>query len=161
MSCSQQTLRELFSSMDRFRRSWANLGIAGETSPAQFASMMHIAYGASPWLHTGDPPNRGVSLSTLARLERHSLPASSRRISQLEESGLVRRESVRGDRRVTRIFLTDAGLAMLKRERQMLGRRVAQGLDCLGEEKALTLISLINELADSLDQTAPKPTPER
>lgn len=147
-------LMQLFGELERLRKAWTTLGAHGEVSPAQFGTMMRIAYGERPFAcRMGEILNEGVTLSELARMERNSLPAMSRRISQLEEAGFVQRESERGDRRVSRVRLTEAGLEALKRRREEVGRKVHEAFDALGEEKAATLIRLTGELADALEQT--------
>ncbi len=154
MGNEQDMLMHLVSELARLRRAWASLAVSGELSAAQFATMMHIAHGERPWLAAAKahPFNCGVTLSELATMERHSLPAASKRISQLEEAGLVRREVSSQDRRVTRLYLTDEGLAMLQNEQRRIGERTSSAFDCLGRDKAEMLIRLTGEFADALEQ---------
>lgn len=154
MDGEQDMLMHLVGELARLRKAWAALAVSGELSAAQFATMMHIAHGDSPWMESAKPRplNSGVTLSELAMMERHSLPAASKRISQLEEAGLVRREVSSQDRRVTRLYLTDEGLALMRREQRRIGKCAANAFDRLGRDKAETLIRLTGEFADALEQ---------
>ena len=147
-------LMQLFGELERLRKAWTSLGAHGEVSPAQFGTMMRIAYGCKLLACRMDEPwNEGITLSELARMERNSLPATSRRVSPLEEAGFVQREAERDARRVSRVRLTPAGLEALTRQRDDIGRKVHEAFDLLGEEKTATLIRLTGELADALEQT--------
>ena len=73
-------LMQLFGELERLRKAWTSLGAHGEVSPAQFGTMMRIAYGCKLLACRMDEPwNEGITLSELARMERNSLPATSRR----------------------------------------------------------------------------------
>lgn len=154
MADEQAVLIHLIGELARLRKAWASLAAHGEISESQFATMMHIAHGDRPWLSAEGHRhlNSGVTLSALAQMERHSLPAASKRISQLEEAGLVRREASSEDRRVIRVYLTEEGIALLRREQRSIGERVASAFARLGDEKTQTLIRLTGELADTLEQ---------
>ena len=150
----QNVVIHLLGELARLRKAWTSLASSSDVSAAQFATMMHIAHGERPWLNAshGKQLNGGVTLSALARMERHSLPAASKRISLLEDAGLVRREVSREDRRITRVYLTDAGMALLRREQNGIGERVTNALNRLGEEKTGAFIRLTGGLADTLEQ---------
>lgn len=78
-----------------------------------------------------------------------NLPVSSARVAAIlnlsEEKGYVRRENVPGDRRKTRVVLTDVGRDMLLKERTKAIRQMAEYLEFLGEEDANSLLRILDK----------------
>lgn len=86
-------------------------------------------------LHVAHHP--GCTASELARHSGRDKAQVTRLLQQLEQAALIRREADAGDRRVQRLFLSEAGERthrQLAGERKAIGRRLLGALDA--EEQA-------------------------
>lgn len=88
----------------------------------------------------------GVTASELVARSGRDKAQITRLIQQLEQAGLVRREPDASDRRVQRLFLTEAGEALhihLQRERQAVGARLLGKLDVREQAQLSSLLARI------------------
>ncbi len=70
----------------------------------------------------------------------------SRHLNSLERQGLVRRWREEGNRRVQRVELTDEGIALFDRLREIAVRHDARLKDALSDREAATLSELLERL---------------
>lgn len=149
---------ELLREMDRLRRAWKlaipNTGI----NKSEFFTLytlrcspnQELAWGI-PWPQNAAP----MTLSTLARAMKQSMPAVSQRITKLEELGYVRRVPDEHDRRTVWIHLTDTGNRLLQSTGcEMLGKldHVLQRLDAQNGVNAQLLIQAFHCLALAVEE---------
>ena len=92
-----------------------------ELTPSQTAALVSIQ-------HHGP-----LTLGRLAELERVTPPSITRIVAALEGEGLVRRETDSGDRRVSRVSITEAGAALVQRSRTRKTAFIAERLAELGD----------------------------
>ncbi len=87
--------------------------------------------------------------SELATIERIQRPTATRILAQLGDAGLVARETDPVDRRVSRVRITPAGIALLKRGRSRKNAYLARRLRTLKPEE-LELLEQAAELIERL-----------
>lgn len=144
---------ELLREMDLLRRTWKlaipNTGI----NKSEFFTLYTLRCPNGQALSWGeDCPKEPapMTLSTLAKAMKQSMPAVSQRITKLEELGYVRREPDQRDRRTVWIYLTQAGSELLHTTgSEMLGKleRVLHRLDTQDGVNAQLLIQAFHCLA--------------
>lgn len=147
---------ELLREMDRLRRAWKlaipNTGI----NKSEFFTLYTLRH---PEGHnrlscpSGDPAP--MTLSTLAKTMKQSLPAVSQRITKLEELGYVCRVPDDHDRRTVWIHLTESGAALLHTTgEEMLGKleHVLQRLDAQEGVDAQLLTQAFRSLATAVEE---------
>ncbi|MFC8193282.1 MarR family winged helix-turn-helix transcriptional regulator [Cellulomonas sp. NPDC057328] len=104
-------------------------------------------------------PGRALRLRELAAGSLLTQPSLSRLVERLEETGLVRRGPVEGDRRGTAVHLTDAGAA---RQRE-IGRRHVRSIHALvGGALDADELTTLQHLCDKLrlaQAALPDPAP--
>ena len=106
---------QMFRTMDRMRRAWMAVTPKPEISKSQFGTLMVLCHGGrDPMNHQPHDPFEPMTLSVLASLMGHSMPAVCQRISKLETMGYVRRFPDEKDRRTVWIQLTEGGDELLK-----------------------------------------------
>lgn len=115
---------------------------------SQVTMLMHIAYGAP---HDA-PPKSGeeaqpIAVGVLAAQMHQSLPTVSQRLSTLETAGYIVREPAPNDRRITLVRLTEKGRAMVEELPRVVSQRINDAFAAMGEEKAETLLALLEEWA--------------
>jgi DNA-binding MarR family transcriptional regulator len=84
-----------------------------------------------------------VSLGELADIERVAPPSMTRIAAHLEERGLVARTTDSTDRRVARLAVTDAGLALLRQTRTRRDAFLAHQIAALSEEEQEILLQAL------------------
>lgn len=109
------------------RRLRQESGTSGETSPTRTAALATIER---------DGP---LTPSALAQLERIQRPTATRVVAHLEEAGLVTRTPDPADGRVSRVAVTPAGRALLKRIRTRKNEYLARRLRELEPDELATL----------------------
>ena len=109
------------------RRLRQESGTSGETSPTRTAALATIER---------DGP---LTPSALAELERIQRPTATRVVAHLEEAGLVTRTPDPVDGRVSRVAITPAGRALLKRIRTRKNQYLARRLRELAPEELAAL----------------------
>ena len=103
-----------------------------------------------------------MTLSTLAKAMKQSMPAVSQRISKLEELGYVKRVPDDHDRRTVWIHLTDSGAALLHSTgEEMLGKleHVLARLDTQDGVSVQQLIQAFHSLALAVEEEFSTRTP--
>ena len=78
----------------------------------------------------------------------HRVPDVTRLLDRLEARGLIRRARSVQDRRVVKVHITEAGLALIAPLDTPLESLHLEGLGQLGEEKLARLIALCDEARD-------------
>lgn len=155
---------ELLREMDRLRRAWKlaipNTGI----NKSEFFTLYTLRHpnGSSLTcdLCSGEQP-APMTLSTLAKAMKQSMPAVSQRISKLEELGYVQRVPDEHDRRTIWIHLTEAGNDLFQTTgAEMLGKleHVLQRLDTQDGVSAQLLIQAFHSLALAVEEEFSTPT---
>ena len=136
---------ELFHAMDQIRRAWRNITPGKILSKAQFGTLLLIARQSGPQ-HT-EP----IMLSALAAEMDQSLPAISQRVRTLETLGCLERVPNPLDRRITGVQITAEGLHILDLAKYHLDQILTTALEQLGAENTGTLLTLLAELAEALE----------
>lgn len=144
---------ELLREMDFLRRTW-KLAIpkTGINKSEFFTLYTLLCPSDEPRTWGADCPKEPapMTLSTLSKAMKQSMPAVSQRITKLEELGYVRREPDQRDRRTVWIHLTSAGIELLQATgAEMLGKleRVLHRLDTQDGVNAQLLIQAFHCLA--------------
>lgn len=153
---------ELLREMDRLRRAWKlaipNTGI----NKSEFFTLYTLRHPQGHDLSCSPSDPVPMTLSTLAKTMKQSLPAVSQRITKLEELGYVCRVPDEHDRRTVWIHLTESGLALLHSTgEEMLGKleHVLQRLDAQEGVDAQLLIQAFRSLATAVETEFSTDTP--
>ncbi|MCI1965222.1 MAG: MarR family transcriptional regulator [Oscillospiraceae bacterium] len=88
---------------------------------------------------------KGVSIKELSRYLNLKSPTVTPVAYHLEKMGLVGRSTDEKDRRINRIFLTEAGRKFLIAQKQRLADHIHGLVQYLGVEKSMTLAELLDE----------------
>lgn len=148
---------ELLREMDRLRRAWKlaipNTGI----NKSEFFTLYTLRCPNGQALTWEGCPKEAspMTLSTLAKAMKQSMPAVSQRITKLEELGYVHRVPDEHDRRTVWIHLTDAGLQLIHTTAcEMMGKldHVLQRLDAQDGINAQLLIQAFHCLALAVEE---------
>lgn len=146
----------LFEAMDRVRKAWKGVVPCSRLSKSQFGTLMVLASGSKePGAVPGRDPFTPMTLSELAGIMGHSLPALSQRISLLEGMGYVERVPNPSDRRVTGLRLTPEGLQLLESARDDFVRKLDFVMERLGPQGAADLLRTLEQLARTLEEIPP------
>lgn len=153
---------ELLREMDRFRRAWKlaipNTGI----NKSEFFTLYTLRHPNGHGLSCNSSDSAPMTLSTLAKAMKQSMPAVSQRITKLEELGYVRRVPDDHDRRTMWIHLTESGNDLLQTTgEEMLGKleHVLQRLDTQSGVDAQLLIQAFRSLAAAVEAEFSASTP--
>lgn len=98
----------------------------------------------------------GCSLSDVAEHLGLTMPTSSKMIDRLQADGLIRRETVRGDRRRVALSLTEQGQAIVHAAAVPTRARVAEALAGLSQQDLDTLASAMHILSGVFAPTDPR-----
>ena len=115
---------------------------AGDLTPSQASALSSIDRIGSP------------TLGELAAHESVQPPSLTRIVAGLEERELVARVTDSGDRRVTRVVTTSAGVDVLRRARSRRNAYLARRLRALPEDERASLgalTALLERLTESED----------
>lgn len=153
---------ELLREMDRLRRAWKqaipNTGI----NKSEFFTLYTLRHPQGHDHSCSSSELVPMTLSSLAKTMKQSLPAVSQRITKLEELGYVRRVPDERDRRTLWIHLTQSGTALLQSTgEEMLGKleRVLQRLDTQDGVDAQLLTQAFRSLATAVEAEFSTHTP--
>lgn len=123
---------------------------AGEITASQLSALSSLARMGA------------LTLGELAGVERVRPPTMTRIVAQLEEAGLVSRQSDPEDRRISRVSISPAGQRFLESSRSrteaLLARRLAslEPEELAALEPAVRLLEyLLDERLDAKEQEAP------
>lgn len=97
-------------------------------------------------------PARLSDLATMLRLDASTV---SRQVRALEEAGLVHREPDPGDRRATRLLLSEPGRTELRLQHHERNAALAAATSSWTEVDRETLMTLLERLAADLESPAP------
>lgn len=120
----------------RYLQAFAQLGI--DITPEQWV-MLDSLY-----------QRNGRSQTELAGDSYKNAPTVSRIIDLLEKKGLVERQRFENDRRRYKIFLTDAGKAVVEKVQPSVSSLRAQSWDNLSDEDYTHFLRIINQVFDNL-----------
>jgi len=120
----------------RYLQAFAQLGI--DITPEQWV-MLDSLY-----------QRNGRSQTELAGDSYKNAPTVSRIIDLLEKKGLVERQRFENDRRRYKIFLTDAGKAVVEKVQPSVSSLRAQSWDNLSDEDYTQFLRIINQVFDNL-----------
>ena len=161
---AQQNSRamELLREMNRLRRAWKlaipNTGI----NKSEFFTLYTLCHPEGPGLSCGAGAPAPMTLSTLAKAMKQSMPAVNQRITKLEELGYVCRVPDHRDRRTVWIHLTESGNELLHTTgEEILGKleHVLQRLDTQEGVDASLLIQAFRSLATAVEAEFSTNTP--
>lgn len=111
--------------------------------------------------HQPHDPFEPMTLSVLASLMGHSMPAVCQRISKLETMGYVRRFPDEKDRRTVWIQLTEAGDELLKTSYHSMVAKLDAIMEKMGEEDTRTMFRVLDKLASIMEQETDSEQKER
>jgi len=120
----------------RYLQAFAKLGL--DITPEQWV-MLDSLY-----------QRNGRSQTELAGDSYKNAPTVSRIIDLLEKKGLVERQRFENDRRRYKIFLTDAGKAVVEKVQPSVSSLRAQSWDNLSDEDYTHFLRIINQVFDNL-----------
>lgn len=155
----QSNAIDLLRAIDRLRRVWKNASPGTTINKSQFFTLMALySKGRECFSGTcGHPevdPYEPITLSTLAKIMRQSMPAVSQRITQLEEMGYVQRKQDQNDRRTVWITLTEQGNSLLQDTCHTVFHRIERVMDAIDAQgqDSRQMIDAFNCLADVMQQ---------
>ncbi len=120
----------------RYLQAFAKLGL--DITPEQWV-MLDSLY-----------QRNGQSQTELAGDSYKNAPTVSRIIDLLEKKGFVERQRFENDRRRYKIFLTDAGKAVVEKVQPSVSSLRAQSWDNLSDEDYTHFLRIINQVFDNL-----------
>jgi DNA-binding MarR family transcriptional regulator len=130
-------LRPVLLKLNReLRREIHSLGVTG----GQVSLLVQIKY--SP----------GIGVRELAALERMSVPGMSKFVARLEETGLIERQEVGGDRRRVGLHVTPAGHRVLRSVKSKRTAWLAARLGTLDDEQLEALDAAVEPLSLLLEE---------
>jgi DNA-binding MarR family transcriptional regulator len=132
-SPEQEVFLSLWRTYDRLRALEEELFGHYELTPQQYNALRLLAADHPRPLRTLDLAGRLVSRA----------PDITRLLDRLEQRGLIARERPADNRRVVRIGITDAGLALLRTLREPLRRCHGQQLGHLSQKELKDLANLL------------------
>lgn len=153
---------ELLREMDRLRRAWKQAIPKTGINKSEFFTLYTLRHPQGHDLSCSSSELVPMTLSSLAKTMKQSLPAVSQRITKLEELGYVRRVPDEHDRRTLWIHLTQSGIALLQSTgEEMLGKleRVLQRLDTQDGVDAQLLTQAFRSLATAVEAEFSTHTP--
>lgn len=153
---------ELLREMDRLRRAWKQAIPKTGINKSEFFTLYTLRHPQGHDLSCSSSELVPMTLSSLAKTMKQSLPAVSQRITKLEELGYVRRVPDEHDRRTLWIHLTQSGTALLQSTgEEMLGKleRVLQRLDTQDGVDAQLLTQAFRSLATAVEAEFSTHTP--
>jgi DNA-binding MarR family transcriptional regulator len=92
----------------------------------------------------------GLTQAELSRRQRVEAPTMSRMVDRLERDGLVERRADPGDRRASRIALTEAGREVARRGEPVIGALDALAFAGLGADERRVLCGLLGRVIDAM-----------
>lgn len=107
------------------------------------ADLSQPQYNALRILRGAGPEGR--TCNEIAGRMIHRVPDVTRLLDRLESRGLIVREREVADRRVVRVSITKAGLALLAPLDHPLSDLHRQQLACLGEKRSQQLMAMVDE----------------
>ncbi len=153
MQKEEERSMQMFRTMDRMRRAWMAVTPKPEISKSQFGTLMVLCHGGrDPMDHQPHNPFEPMTLSVLASLMGHSMPAVCQRISKLETMGYVHRFPDEKDRRTVWIQLTQAGDELLKTSYHSMVAKLDAIMEKMGEEDTQTMFRVLDKLASIMEQ---------
>lgn len=162
MQQEEERSMQMFRTMDRMRRAWMAVTPKPEISKSQFGTLMVLCHGGrDPMNHQPHDPFEPMTLSVLASLMGHSMPAVCQRISKLETMGYVRRFPDEKDRRTVWIQLTEAGDELLKTSYHSMVAKLDAIMEKMGEEDTRTMFRVLDKLASIMEQETDSEQKER
>lgn len=119
--------------------------------------MLHAIYAGSQrqledMKARGLVPPPGVTVSSLSRSTRNSMPAVSQILSGMEEKGIVERVPAKADRRKVYIRLTKQGEETVEEVGRTFFRFLDQVAERIGEEDLEELIRLLRKASVALQE---------
>lgn len=138
--------REVFmTAVVRFKR--VDLQKASDTclQPNELMIISRAAHGCTC-------TSRGFHVSEIGQELHISKAAVSQTLNALERKGWITRSIDPDDRRKITVMVTAAGLAQLETARSFYDRILYEILDRFGEKNTETLLTLLNQLMDILEE---------
>lgn len=138
---SNQNAIRFFQEMDRMRKVWSNFTPGGPMNKSGLGLLGLLIqlerHGQSRF-----------TVSEIAHYARHSLPATSQKLTVLVDKGYLERVGDPHDRRVCYVQLTAQGREVIEADFHKFLSRIDSALTELGNERAETLIDLMHSLTD-------------
>ncbi|MBY0523616.1 MAG: MarR family transcriptional regulator [Gemmataceae bacterium] len=132
-SLEQEVFLNLWRTYDRLRALEEELFGRHELTPQQYNALRLLA---------AEHPNQVRTLDLAARLVSRA-PDITRLLDKLEQRGLIERDRPADNRRVVRIGITEAGLALLRELRQPIRDCHRRQLGHLGKKQLTQLVDLL------------------
>ncbi|ARP50806.1 MULTISPECIES: MarR family winged helix-turn-helix transcriptional regulator [Caproicibacterium] len=131
----------LFAAASRVRKTSGRMHRLSGITPGEWFVLCHL-------LHLQQ--EHDVRASDLGRQIHMSRSAISQMLRSLEQKGLIERTNSERDRRVVYVRMTDSGRDRYQELTAVMAEKMDRVLGSLGEEKEEQLTSLLNELADAM-----------
>lgn len=151
-----------FFTMNRLRRAWTIAVPTGDLTKSQAITLITLCHlhGEREGPDAAQRPERTciaasefapMTLSTLAKRLKQSMPAVSQRVAALEESGYVKRTQDEKDRRTVWISITKKGLDALDESHAVMEQQMETLLQRIGSEDVNAMLDMMERLAVSLE----------
>jgi DNA-binding MarR family transcriptional regulator len=133
----------------RIRRDQQARHLQRSAAPASLADAARIRY-----LDALDGAGDGLPISQVADAIGVDRPRASRLTAELVDDGLVRRDRVPGDSRLSRVRLTPRGKSLVDGVHANRRRSVSHALEHFTDDEAATLAALLERFVDAWPRVA-------
>ena len=128
------------------RWAWYNISRMYNIKAGKFGGSMAIGYTLLNIDKQGTPSTK---LAPKMGMEPRSL---TRMIKQLDESGLIKKQSDKNDKRLVKIFLTDKGKQVRSKARDVVISFNNEIQDQIDAKELATCLSVLNKVNDLIDK---------
>ncbi|MEC8969402.1 MAG: MarR family transcriptional regulator [Bacteroidota bacterium] len=128
------------------RWAWYNISRMYNIKAGKFGGSMAIGYTLLNIDKQGTPSTK---LAPKMGMEPRSL---TRMIKQLDESGLIKKQSDKNDKRLVRIFLTEKGKQVRSKARDVVISFNNEIQDQIDAKELATCLSVLNKVNDLIDK---------
>ncbi|MDD2371545.1 MAG: MarR family transcriptional regulator [Firmicutes bacterium] len=130
---------KLMDTIRKFKKGSFHKNINNDLAPGQIG-MLHLIY------HQGHNESKGISVSQISELSKHTASGVTQAINFLEKKKLVTRSIDNDDRRIIRVKITPLGLKLVEEHHQCLIKNSNEFIEQLGQEKISTFIDTLEEM---------------
>ena len=138
-------IEELYQVFHRFHQCRLKFQKHGELANVEFFMLMGISIMM-------EKRGGGITLGDIIRTTEMSMSAASKKITILENKGLVRREISERDRRNVYITLTEQGKTLCMQEKEKKRAWFEEVVRRMGKEDTEKMVELINKMFDIMEQ---------
>lgn len=130
---------QLMDTLRKFKKSSFHINQQSELTPSQIG-MLHLIY------HQGNNESKGITVSQISELSKHTASGVTQSINFLEDKKLVTRTMDKKDRRIIRVNITPPGLKLVEEHHHCLIDLSNKFIENLGQEKISAFIEILEDM---------------